>query len=73
MATYLTYPFKTMRITQSYTGTTSHLPHTTGSPKDYPLDEGGKDGGRDPILCTLQDESQKDLRSRKPRNKYLVD
>ena len=48
---YLTYPFKTMRITQSYTGTTSHKPHTTGYPKDYPLDEGGKDGGRDAFHC----------------------
>lgn len=48
---YLTYPFKTMRITQSYTGTTSHLPHTTGNPKDYPLDEGGKDSGRDAFYC----------------------
>ena len=51
MSNYLIYPFKTMRITQSYTGTTSHLPHTTGSPKDYPLDEGGKDGGRDGFYC----------------------
>ena len=48
---YLTYPFKTMRITQSYTGSTSHKPHTTGYPKDYPLDEGGKDGGRDAFYC----------------------
>lgn len=50
MSEYLTYPFKMMRITQSYTRTTSHLPHTTGSPKDYPLDESGKDGGRDPFM-----------------------
>lgn len=48
---YLIYPFKTMRITQSYTGTTSHKPHSTGSPKDYPLDEGGKDSGRDAMYC----------------------
>ncbi|MDD6011521.1 MAG: hypothetical protein PUC33_01615 [Oscillospiraceae bacterium] len=47
----LIYPMKTMRITQSYTGRTSHLPHCTGSPKDYPIDEGGKDGGRDWLLC----------------------
>lgn len=26
---YLIYPCKTMRITQSYTGTTSHKPHMT--------------------------------------------
>ena len=54
MSEYLTYPFKTMRITQSYTGTTSHLPHTTGSPKDYPLDEGGKDDGRDPFYASCK-------------------
>ena len=51
MDNYLTYPLKTMRITQSYTGTVSHLPHTTGTPKDYPIDDGGKDGGRDAIYC----------------------
>lgn len=51
MPNYLTYPFKTMRITQSYDGTTSHLPHMTGSPKEYALDEGGKDGGRDWLFC----------------------
>lgn len=51
MANYLTYPMKTMRITQSYTGAVSHLPHTTGSPKDYPIDDGGKDGGKDAIFC----------------------
>jgi hypothetical protein len=33
---YLIYPCKILRITQSYTETTSHLPHTAGSPKDYP-------------------------------------
>ncbi len=51
MPNYLTYPMKTMRITQSYTGAFSHLPHTTGSPKDYPIDDGGKDGGKDAIYC----------------------
>lgn len=56
MAEYLTYPFKTMKITQSYTGTTSHLPHTTVNPKDYPIDEGGRDYGRDPFYapCKLK-------------------
>lgn len=48
---YLTYPCKVMRITQNYNGTTSHKPHTTGSPKDYPIDEGGKDSGRDGLYC----------------------
>lgn len=51
MAEYLTYPFKIMRITQNYSGSTSHRPHTTGSPKDFPIDEGGKDGGRDPMYA----------------------
>lgn len=51
MTNYLTYPFRTMRITQSYTGKTSHYPHTVGSPKDYPIDEGGADGGRDPVYA----------------------
>ncbi len=48
---YLIYPCKTLRITQSYTGTTSHLPHTTGNPKDYPIDEGCSDTGRDWCYC----------------------
>lgn len=48
---YLTYPFKVMRITQTYNGRTSHYPHTTGNIKDYPIDEGGKDTGRDGFYC----------------------
>ena len=48
---YLTYPCKVMRITQNYLGKTSHYPHTAGYPKDYPIDEGGKDTGKDPLYC----------------------
>ena len=48
---YLTYPFRVMKITQSYDGTTSHLPHMTGTPKEYALDEAGIDGGRDWVYC----------------------
>lgn len=48
---YLTYPCQTMRITQSYTGTTSHLPHTTGTPVDYPWDEGCADSTRGYCYC----------------------
>lgn len=48
---YLIYPCKTMRITQSYKGKTSHKPHTVGSPKDYPIDEGCKDIQRSYIYC----------------------
>ena len=44
---HLIYPFKVMRITQTYLGKTSHLPHNTGTPKDYPIDEGCSDTGRD--------------------------
>lgn len=48
---YLIYPCKTMRITQTYTGATSHLPHTTGNPKDYPIDEGCSGTDRDYCYC----------------------
>lgn len=48
---YLIYPCKTMRITQSYTGKTSHLPYSTGTPKDFPVDEGCNDTGRDWCYC----------------------
>lgn len=48
---YLIYPVKTMNITQNYLGRTSHLPHTTGSPKGYPIDEAGEDTGRDYMYC----------------------
>ncbi|MBQ8504239.1 MAG: hypothetical protein IJ491_08175 [Clostridia bacterium] len=51
MKNYLTYPFKVMRITQSYTGTVSHKPHTTGSPKDYPIDEACTDSGKEALYC----------------------
>lgn len=49
---YLTFPMKYMTVTQSYTGTVSHLPHTTAKDnKDYPLDLGGYDSGRDYMYC----------------------
>ena len=48
---YLTYPCKVMRITQNYNGTTSHLPCSTGKPKDYPWDEGCEDTGRNNCYC----------------------
>lgn len=47
----LIYPFQTMRITQRYDGTLSHLPHMTGTPKEYALDEGEKDAGRGWAYC----------------------
>lgn len=51
MSNYLTYPCKNMKITQSYSGTTSHKPHTTGKPADFPWDEAGADGGREWMYC----------------------
>ena len=66
MAVVLTYPLKVMRITQGYTGTTSHKPHWYGryknnkgkyvygtlpGLKDWPWDEGGKDQDRDPMYA----------------------
>ncbi len=56
MTETLTYPFCTMRITQTYHGRVSHLGHSRGTPRDYPIDEGGADGGRDPLFapCSLQ-------------------
>ena len=51
MKNYLIFPMKVLRVTQTYTGKTSHLPHTTGTPKDYPIDLGGADSGRDYVYC----------------------
>ena len=48
---YLVYPCKTMNITQGYVGNYSHEPHTTGSPKDYPIDEACENTGRSPMYC----------------------
>ena len=48
---YLTYPCKVMKITQNYNGKTSHYPHTVGNYRDYPIDEGCGDTGKDPIFC----------------------
>lgn len=53
MAEYFTYPMKNMKITQSYLGKTSHYPHTTGNHKDYPIDDGGKDTGKDSIYAPV--------------------
>jgi hypothetical protein len=40
-----------MSISQGYTGSTSHSPHNTGSPKDYPWDEACENSGRSPMYC----------------------
>ena len=51
MKNYLIFPMKYLNVTQTYAGKTSHLPHTTGTPKDYPVDLGGYDSGRDWVYC----------------------
>lgn len=48
---YCVYPCEILRITQTYLGKTSHYPHTVGSVRDYPIDEGCKDSGRSWLLC----------------------
>ena len=40
------FPMETMRITQNPYGSKSHHPHNIGTPKDYPIDCAGVDGGR---------------------------
>lgn len=47
MADYLTYPFKTMGISQGYNGSYSHAKYSKGKPADYPIDEAGADTGKD--------------------------
>ena len=48
---YFIFPMETMNVTQSYTNPYSHLKHTEGNPKDYPLDLGGIDSGQSAIFC----------------------
>lgn len=52
---YFTFGMKTLRITQSYTGTVSHKPHWYKSKdySDYPIDIAGSDGGRDIYYATV--------------------
>lgn len=53
MNNYMVYPLKDMRITCRY-DEASHKKHNTNVVDgniDYPIDDGGKDTGRDPIYC----------------------
>ena len=54
---YLTYPTRVMNITQNYSNSYSHAPHSQGSPADYPIDEACGDSGRDWFYCPC-DEMQ---------------
>ena len=47
---YLVYPTKTMNITQTHV-MGNHSAHNTGSPKDYPFDDGCADTGRSWFYC----------------------
>ncbi len=47
----LIYPLKYMNISQTYNGKTSHKPHATGSPKDYPIDDTAQDRGQSYFYC----------------------
>lgn len=59
---YLTYPCRTMKITQSYTGNYSHSPHNTGTPKDYPIDEACENSGRSWMYCPCDEMVVKRVR-----------
>lgn len=48
---YLTYPTKTMNITQGYNGSYNHYLYSGGTPADYPIDEACEDSGRSYIYC----------------------
>lgn len=43
---YFYFGMETMRITQSYRGSISHLNHIKGDPKDYPIDCAGSGSGQ---------------------------
>lgn len=45
------FPMETMRIKQNPYGKTSHKKHNDGTPKDYPIDCAGVDGGRSACFC----------------------
>lgn len=52
----LIYPMKTMGITQNYNGKTSHYIESHATPPAYPIDDAGKDTGRDDFYmpCTAK-------------------
>lgn len=50
MSNFLSYPCKVMRLTQTYREG-NHQKHYSGAPRDYPIDEAGRDGGRDGFYC----------------------
>lgn len=51
MKNYLIYPTKYMNITQTYNENTSHSKNSSGTPKDYPIDEADRDSARSYFYC----------------------
>lgn len=47
---YLTYPLAVMNITQNHSEG-NHLSHSGKTPRNYPIDDGGSDSGRDWFYC----------------------
>lgn len=50
---YFTFPMETLNVTQNYLGTTSHYLHTTGTPKDYPIDIAGMDSAQSAVFARV--------------------
>lgn len=50
---YFTFPMETLNVTQTYLGKVSHYPHTTGTPKDYPIDIAGIDEKQSAIFARV--------------------
>lgn len=48
------FPMETMRITQNPYGNESHHNHNLGTPKDYPIDCAGIDGGKSAIFAPTE-------------------
>lgn len=51
MAERVIYPLKFMRITQNYNGKNNHYKHSSGTLRDYPIDDGAEDTGCSPFYC----------------------
>lgn len=53
MSKYNCLGMETLNVTQNYLGGTSHKPHTTGTPKDYPIDLAGADSGQSAFFAMV--------------------
>lgn len=50
---FFTFPMETLNVTQNYADSFSHGAHTTGNPKDYPIDIAGIDEGRSAVFARV--------------------